>query len=69
MRTVVNAISQTIAKMTPRKEKGWRNVTERGINKVIPPVVRKKKQAVKFPFQWIDKKSGKPASSTTVTGE
>ena len=54
---IVNAISQTIAKMTPRNENGWRSVTERGINKVIPPVVRKKNQVDKFPFEWIDKKS------------
>jgi len=54
---IVNAISQTITKMTPRNENGWRSVTERGINKAIPPVVRKKNQVNQFPFEWIDKKS------------
>lgn len=55
---IINALSQTINKMTPRNDNGWRSVTERGINKAIPPVVRKKKQVNQFPFEWIDKKSG-----------
>jgi len=55
---IVNAVSQTINKITPRNENDWRSVTERGINKAIPPVVRKKNQVIQFPFEWIDKKSG-----------
>ena len=53
---IVNAISQTIKKITAPKGNGKITVTERGINKAIPPVVRKKNQPVKFPFEWIDKK-------------
>jgi len=56
---IVNAISQTIAKMTTGIGNGWRSVSERGINKAIPPVVRKKNQPVQLPFEWIDRKSGK----------
>ena len=38
---IVNAIAQTISKMTP-KNNDWRSVSERGINKAIPPVIKKK---------------------------
>ena len=55
---IVNAISQTIRKMTPKEQSTWMNVTERGINKAIPPVIRRKNQPVEFPFQWVDDKSG-----------
>lgn len=56
---IMNAISQTIGRMERYKtEKPWLNVSERGINKSIPPVVRKKDQVIEFPFQWVDEKSG-----------
>jgi len=57
---IVNAISQTIKKMTPKgpEDKDWRNVSDRGINKAIPPVIKKKNHPIEFPFQWIDNKSG-----------
>jgi hypothetical protein len=51
---IVNAISQTINKMTHREEKDWRCVTERGINKTIPPIVRKKNKPVQYSFEWVD---------------
>jgi hypothetical protein len=54
---IVNAISQTIKKIMP-KTNDWRTVSERGINKAIPSVVKKKNHAIEFPFQWIDNKSG-----------
>jgi hypothetical protein len=54
---IVNAIAQTINKMTP-KNNDWRSVSERGINKAIPPVIKKKNHPIEFPFQWIDDKSG-----------
>ena len=54
---IVNAIAQTISKMTP-KNNDWRSVSERGINKAIPPVIKKKNHPIEFPFQWIDEKSG-----------
>ena len=54
---IVNAISQTINKMNPKSGNDGRTITERGINKAIPPVVRKKNQVNKFPLEWIDKKS------------
>lgn len=55
---IVNAISQTISRMVPKEYNGWLVLSERGINKVIPPVVKKKNHPVKFPFEWIDRKSG-----------
>lgn len=54
---IVNAITQTIKKITP-KTNDWITVSERGINKAIPPVVRKKNHVIEFPFQWTDDKSG-----------
>lgn len=54
---IVNAISQTINRITP-KSNDWRTVSERGINKAIPPVIRKKNHTIEFPFQWTDDKSG-----------
>jgi len=55
---IVNAISQTISRMTPKEYNGWLVLSERGINKAIPPVVKKKNHPVTFPFEWIDRKSG-----------
>lgn len=55
---IVNAISQTISRMVPKEYNGWLVLSERGINKVIPPVVKKKNHPVTFPFEWIDRKSG-----------
>lgn len=57
---IVNAITQIIHKLTPKgpEDKDWRNVSDRGINKAIPPVVKKKNHPIEFPFQWIDDKSG-----------
>jgi len=54
---IVNAIAQTINKMSP-KSNDWITVSERGINKAIPPVVRKKNHVIEFPFEWTDDKSG-----------
>lgn len=54
---IVNAISQTINRIVP-KSNDWRTVSERGINKAIPPVIRKKNHTIEFPFQWTDDKSG-----------
>jgi hypothetical protein len=54
---IVNAISQTIKRVTSPKGNDRITVTERGINKAIPPVIRKKNQPVSFPFEWTDKKT------------
>ncbi|OQC18395.1 MAG: hypothetical protein BWX72_00046 [Firmicutes bacterium ADurb.Bin080] len=54
---IINAISQTINRIVP-KSNDWRTVSERGINKAIPPVIRKKNHTIEFPFQWTDDKSG-----------
>jgi len=56
-RNLANSLSQIISRLTPPNK--WRNTSERGINKVIPYVVRKKGQSLDLPFKWIDGKSGK----------
>lgn len=54
---IVNAISQTLKKIERmRHPSDHRTISERGINKSIPPV--KKKQMIDSPFEWTDK-SGK----------
>lgn len=55
---IVNAVSQTISRMTPKEYNDYRILSERGINKAIPPVVKKKNHPVRFPFEWIDRKYG-----------
>jgi hypothetical protein len=55
-RNLLNSLSQIISRLTI--ERTWRNTSERGINKVIPYVVRKKGQSIDFPFQWVEEKSG-----------
>jgi hypothetical protein len=60
---LVNAISQTIKRLTPSES--WNNTSERGINKAIPPVIKKggkRDGEMQFPFQWEDKHSGKICS-------
>ena len=62
---LINAISQTIRKLTPTSS--WNNTSERGINKAIPPVIKKggkRDGELQFPFQWEDKHSGKICSIT-----
>lgn len=56
---IINAITQTIKRMEkPEITNPWLNLSERGINKSIPPVVKKKGHTIEFPFEWIDEKSG-----------
>jgi hypothetical protein len=57
---LVNAFSQIISKLEKQKRlsdpsaKGsWSNLSERGMNKVIPPV--RSNMETKFPIEWTDK--------------
>ena len=57
---VINAMSQIIARLFKQKklsdipkDKIWSNLSERGMNKVIPAVYNKK--GITFPIEWIDK--------------
>jgi len=57
---LINAMSQIIARLVKQeklsnlsKEKIWSNLSERGMNKVIPPVYSKK--GLTFPVEWTDK--------------
>lgn len=57
---LVNAMSQIIAKLdryqaqaNQPKGKIWSNYSERGMNKVIPPILKHKGQT--FPVEWTDK--------------
>ena len=36
----------------------WRNISERGINKAIPYLTKKRRREIKFPFEWDYKNSG-----------
>ncbi len=60
-KNLVNGMAQVIKKITraaiKNKKKDWRNVSERGMNKVIMPVTKKRDQPVSFPLQWVDEKS------------
>jgi hypothetical protein len=55
-RNLLNSLSQAVSKLT--LDRKWRNASERGINKAIPYVVRKKGQTIDFPFRWVEEKSG-----------
>jgi hypothetical protein len=60
-----NSFLQTIKRLSPSGD--WRNVSERGINKSIPPVIKKGGKAetnIHFPFEWEDKHSKKLCSIT-----
>jgi hypothetical protein len=57
---LINAMSQIISKLEKNqalaslpKDKIWSNYSERGMNKVIPPIYKRKGQ--KFPMEWTDK--------------
>jgi len=43
--------------MINNEKNDWRNVSERGMNKVIMPVTKKRDQPVSFPLQWVDEKT------------
>ena len=57
---IINAMSQIIfrvdkyqALVSLPKDKIWSNYSERGMNKVIPPIYKREGQA--FPVEWTDK--------------
>jgi len=50
---LINSMSQIISKLS--KEATWSNYSERGMNKVIPPVVKKGQTETVFPIEWTDK--------------
>ena len=59
---LVNAMSQTIAKREKQIKLAqmpdneiWSNLSERGMNKVIPPVYKSKNPNVSFPVEWTNK--------------
>ncbi len=60
-KNLVNGMAQVIKKINRasinNEKKDWRNVSERGINKVIMPVTKKRNQPVSFPLQWVDEKT------------
>lgn len=60
-KNLVNGMAQVIKKINRaflnNEKKDWRNVSERGMNKVIRPVTRKKNQPDEIPLQWVDEKT------------
>ncbi|MGO8988796.1 MAG: hypothetical protein ACLQGU_08265 [bacterium] len=52
---LMNSISQTIARLSNKGT--WFNISERGINKSIPPVIKKGEKEIEFPFRWVTGRS------------
>ena len=62
---LLNSVTQTLERM--RRTSGyssWINASERGINKAIPPVLRKANNENILPFHWESEKSGELCSIT-----
>jgi hypothetical protein len=53
---LMNSIAQTLSRITRKTE--WVNASERGINKAIPPLLKKKDREIEFPFRWVEEKHG-----------
>ena len=58
---LVNGLSQILAKCEKlercrTESDGWINASERGINKALPALIKKPKNEVEFPYEWIDQK-------------
>ena len=56
-RNIVNAISQTLKKMTATMQSDRISVSEKGLNKVIRPLRRKKDHVIQYPVEWVDDKT------------
>lgn len=62
---LLNSVTQTLERMRRMKERGiWINTSERGINKAIPPVIKKGNGESVLPFSWESEKSGELCSIT-----
>lgn len=60
---LINAVSQVLSKLEKQNTPpSWSNVSERGINKAIPALVKKGHIEIDFPFQWDDEKTGHKCS-------
>ena len=51
---LINSISQTITRLS--RTSTWRNVSERGINKAIRPLMKTGNKEIEYPFEWQDDK-------------
>jgi len=58
---LINSISQTLTRLN--RKGTWINTSERGMNKAIPPVIKKSSQELS-PFEWESEKSGQICSIT-----
>lgn len=56
-RNILNAISQTLKKMTAVMKSDRICVSEKGLNKVIRPLRRKKDHVIQYPVEWVDDKT------------
>lgn len=62
---LLNSVTQTLERMRRMTEKAtWMNASERGINKAIPPVIKKNNGDSILPFSWESEKSGELCSIT-----
>ncbi len=62
---LLNSVTQTLERMKRMKEQtNWINASERGINKAIPPIIKKGNGESILPFNWKSEKSGELCSIT-----
>lgn len=54
---LMNSMAQALSRMAAKTK--WVNASERGINKAIPPLVKRKGQEIEFPFRWVEEKHGR----------
>ena len=60
---LINALSQNIFKREAllsirESDNSWHNISERGINKALPAIVKKSRNSIDFPYEWSDEKTG-----------
>jgi hypothetical protein len=58
---LINSICQTIHRLS--RKGTWNNLSERGMNKAIPPVLKRGNQEM-VPYEWKSRKSGQMCSIT-----
>jgi len=62
---LLNSVTQTLERLKRMREQtNWINASERGINKAIPPVIKKGNGESMLPFNWKSEKSGELCSIT-----
>jgi len=60
---LINALSQNISRRENllnirESDNSWHNISERGMNKALPAIVKKSRNSIDFPYEWSDEKTG-----------